>query len=494
MNVVLIVGDRHNPDFAGCYGNPITRTPYIDSIAERGARFDSAYCISPLCTPSRAASITGRYVHEIGTWDCAFPYTGAPSGWGHYFADQGVQMTTVGKLDFQPGVGHGIADERMPSHRSSLAPHSLFRTQEVPRRYHHLSRLRKAGPADPSKGESKDHRWAEEAVRWIQEDRPTDRPWVLSVNYNNLHGWVPPQELWDHYDPLVKLDDLDERYFEDHTQVHPYHRDWVNRTCGDWIQPEELRRGLVGYHGMCENMDQSAGRVIRALEEIRILEETLVIYTSDHGGSCGAHRMLDYGTMYNDSIRVFFVAAGPGIQPGAIEPTPVTHHDMYATICEAVGLDLPVHMRGVSLLPLLQGVEGAPRPGFALSEYHGDGFPSSIFSIRSGPYKLIECVGERPILFNLQQDPLEMHDLVQERGGDREVEATVRRLRNILCNICSPEAVDARVKADQLALRRELTESGRLFDEQWRRGYERNPDALIHRPEFVLEEPKTVMK
>lgn len=201
MNVVLIVGDRHNPDFAGCYGNPITRTPFIDGIAERGTRFDNAYCISPLCTPSRAASITGRYVHEIGTWDCAFPYTGVPRGWGHYFAEQGVQMTTVGKLDFQPGVDHGIADERMPSHRSSLAPHSFFRTPEIPRRYHHLNRLRRAGPADPSKGKSKDHRWAEEAVRWIQEDRPTDRPWVLSVNYNNLHGWVPPQELWDHYDP-----------------------------------------------------------------------------------------------------------------------------------------------------------------------------------------------------------------------------------------------------------------------------------------------------
>ena len=108
MNVVFILSDQHNPFFSGCYGNSITRTPAIDSIAERGVRFENAYCASPLCVPTRGAMFTGRYVHEVGTWDNALAWTGAPSGWSHHFRDSGVGLTTVGKLDFKPDVDHGI--------------------------------------------------------------------------------------------------------------------------------------------------------------------------------------------------------------------------------------------------------------------------------------------------------------------------------------------------------------------------------------------------
>jgi choline-sulfatase len=485
MNVVLIVGDRHNPEFTGCYGNPITRTPQIDSIAERGTRFENAYCHSPLCVPARAAMMSGRYVHETGTWDNAFPYTGVPRGWGHYFAEQGVHLTTTGKVDYAPGGDHGIAEERLAVHREKSDIHSLFREQEIPRRYHHLYRLRAAGPAEMTKERSLDVRVAEDAATWIAEKRPSDRPWILIANFNDIHSRDPSQELWDHYDPLVQVEDLDKRYFEDLSRLHPHHQIWSRRTCADLIQPEELRRGLVGYHGVCEAMDQKVGRVLQALERARLLEKTLVIYASDHGGSCGEHRTLDHGHVYEEAIRVVFVASGPGLRSGAVVSTPVSHVDMYATICQALGLDLPEQMRGVSLMGLLRGEQDAPRPTFTLTEYHGGGMPGGLFAIRSGPYKFVECVGERSILFNLQEDPLEMHDLVAERPGDPEVEANVRRLRRMLCEVCSPEAVDARAKADQRALRRRLTESGQILDDLYRFGYERNPERLIDRPECL---------
>jgi choline-sulfatase len=142
-------------------------------------------------------------------------------------------------------------------------------------------------------------------------------------------------------------------------------------------------------------------------------------------------------------------------------------------------------MRGVSLLDLLRGDVDAPAPPFAFCDYHGNGFPGSAFAIREGPWKYIECAGERPILFNLAEDPLEMHDLVLERPEDPVVRATTKRLRKAVCELCSPEAVDARAKADQRRLRQELRESGRLMDEMWRRGYERNPDRLTHREECL---------
>jgi choline-sulfatase len=427
--------------------------------------------------------ITGRYAHEIGTWDNAFPYTGVLRGWGRHLQAQGVHLATTGKLDFQPGVDHGVAEERMPMHRESLDIHSLFREEEILPRYMYLHRLRAAGPAPPSQGHSRDTQVAQDAARWLREGRPSDRPWVLVVNFNHMHQWTPPKDLWDHYDPLVKLEDLDERYFEDLSRLHPYQRIYTRHCCGDLMTLEEVRRGIAGYHGMCEAADREVGRVLEALDETGLREETLVVYGSDHGGSLGAHRNLDYADMYETSIRVPLIVAGPGVREGAAEATPVSTLDVFPTLCEAAGRELPAHTRGTSLWGLVQGRPDAPRPAFTLSEYHGAGFPASLFALRSGRYKFVECVGERPMLFDLEADPLEMHNLMLESPGDPGVKATAHRLRRMLCEVCSPEAVDARARSDQRRLRQDLRASGRLVEEMWRRGYERDPDRLIHRPE-----------
>ena len=120
-----------------------------------------------------------------------------------------------------------------------------------------------------------------------------------------------------------------------------------------------------------------------------------------------------------------------------------------------------------------------------LSEYHANGFPAGAFAIRSGRYKYVECVGERPMLFDLQDDPQELHDLVVHRLDDPDVQDTIRRLRSMLCGICSPEGVDVRAKGGQRALRAELLASGQLVEEMYKRGYERIPDRLITRKEIL---------
>ena len=146
MNVVYILSDRHNPEFVGCYGNPITRTPHIDRLAAQGTRFTGAYCHSPICAPTRAAMMSGRYIHEIGVWDNTFAYTGIPCGWGHFFADQGVHLTTIGKIDFQRGSDCGVADSRLAEYRENLDVTSLFREQEILPRFDALPKFRATGP------------------------------------------------------------------------------------------------------------------------------------------------------------------------------------------------------------------------------------------------------------------------------------------------------------------------------------------------------------
>ena len=182
MNIVYIMTDRHNPEFSGCYGNPITRTPHIDALSKRGTRFDRAYCPSPLCAPSRAAMMAGRYVHEISAWDNAFPYSGVPRGWGHYFAENGVKLTTIGKLDFQPGSDMGVEDIRLAKIRDSLDIHSLFEEGRVQPRYQHLYRLRDAGPASGNGEHEHDGQVTEEAVQWLMNERPqASKTWMLPI-------------------------------------------------------------------------------------------------------------------------------------------------------------------------------------------------------------------------------------------------------------------------------------------------------------------------
>ena len=280
----------------------------------------------------------------------------------------------------------------------------------------------------------------------------------------------------------MRLEDLDERYSEPVSRLHPFHQAFVRYTCSDLATPEEVRRGLVGYHGTCEMADRNVGHVLRAIETEGLWDTTLVAYGSDHGGSMGAHHNSGMGSMYEDSIRVPLVVAGPGIASGEVEPTPVSHFDLFQTFCEALELPPPEYKRGVSLLKFLRGEAGAGLPDFAISEFHGPGLPGSAFALRSGSYKYVACAGERPMLFDLAQDPLEMQDLALEP----EASHLLARLGRMLYRVCCPEAIDQRAKADQQALRARLARSGRLVEEMWKRGYERNPEHLIPRSEFVV--------
>jgi len=436
--------------------------------------------------------MSGRYIHEIGAWCNSFPYTGVPGGWGHEFADRGVLYTTVGKLDFAPDGDHGVEDERLPSHRNSRDVTTLYREETVPR-FLFISRFCETGPVETLKTYSRDIERAEEASRWIRKDRPEDRPWVLSVNFQHLHRpWLPTQDMWDYYDDRVKLEDLDERYTEDVSHLHPFQRTFATYSGGEYVTLEQVRRGVVGYHGAVEVLDRNIGMVLQALEDAGILEETLVIYSSDHAGNCGEHRALDHGGLTEESIRVPLVMAGPDIKAGSVVETPVSVLDIFPSICEALGGELPEDKLGTSLMGAARGDSDPELPEFALCQFHATGYPGSGFALRVGTWKFVECVGDRPMLFDLANDPLEMHDMMLERPEDADVRERVNELRKILYSVCSPEAVDARAKADQYALRQAMADSGLLFDELDRRGFESNVDRLVPKADTVME-PRTLV-
>jgi choline-sulfatase len=479
MNVLFILSDQHNPSFSGCYGHPLAHTPNIDSIARRGTRFESAYCVSPFCVPARAAMFTGRYAHEISIWDNTRAWNGTPSGWSHYFRDSGILLTTVGKLDFAPDADHGVGQERMAGHRASMDVCALYRDQIVPRKKIHMA-LREIRPRTPDEPPTKDMEVCDRALEWLSKDRPRDRPWVLNVNFLAPHpGWRPRQDIWTRYQGRIK--DLPPKYWQKACDLHPANQAFSIHSCGEAFSRQDVLRCHEAYLAVIEELDELVGRLLAALEGEGILDDTLVIYASDHGELMRAHAAWTKCSMYEDSIRVPLVMAGPGVPAGMVDRACVSHMDVFPTIAEAVGLPAAWDKRGVSLL-------GGGRPAFAFSEFHGNGFPDGIFAIRAGDWKLVETANQRPQLYNLRTDPDEMNDLMAGPRTDPAISAKLGELRAMLSSICSPQAVDLRAKRDQAQLRAELAASGRLVEELAKRGFERRTDKLVNVPDPARNE------
>ena len=471
MNVLFILSDQHNAAFSGCYGHALAHTPHIDSIARRGIRFESAYCVSPFCVPARAAMFTGRYAHEIGIWDNTRAWNGRPAGWSHYFRESGVKMATIGKLDFTPSADHGIEQELLSNTRGSMDVCALYRDQLVPRKALHMA-LRNIRPRTLDEPPTNGMRVRDRAVEWLRNERPDGRPWVLNVNFIEPHpGWRPRQDIWARYEGRIK--DLPAKYWQKAAELHPANRAFSVHSCGEEFTPEETFRCHEAYLAVIEELDEYVGRLLQTLQEEGVLEDTLVIYCSDHGELAHAHAAWTKCSLYEDSIHVPLVMAGPGVPAGRVDTACVSYLDMFPTISQAVGLPPAWDKRGLSLLE-------AGRPPFVFSEFHGNGFPDGIFAIRCGSWKLVETANQRPQLYNLQADPDEMHDLMATPRPEPVACGKLAELRSMLSSICCPQAVDMRAKHDQNQLKAELEASGRLVEELAKRGFERRTDKLIN--------------
>jgi choline-sulfatase len=487
LNVMFILSEHHNPAFAGHAGHPYVRTPNLDRLAEQGTRFEYTYCASPACVPSRGALWSGRHCFETGVWCNATPWDGASGGWSYYLRDRGVRVATIGKLDFQPGVDHGMSEELQPLHRKSLDIHSLYREQPIiPRYLDVLDFIRSPRRREDYSSARSDADVVDQAVAWLRNRRPQDRPWLLNVNFLKAHPvWGPPPAIWDYYDPKVKLEDLPTRYSQPLGQMHPYFRTFAEHQGAHFTQPDDIRRAHVGFCSFVDILDQQVGALIRALEQTGQMESTLIVYSTDHGAAIHAHGCWGILNLWEDTARVPLIIRHPDGARGHIDRSPTHHHDVLPTICEALGLEAPPDFRGHSLIPAASNADPSPRREFAICEIHANGWPGSSFAVSNGRTKYVECVGERPAFFDLQRDPQELHDLVVEQPNDPAVLVASDCARRHLCQLCSPRAVDVRAKQDQARLRDRLQQTGQLAKELAQRGYEPTGDRLVPRRDVL---------
>ncbi len=443
-NLVVIMDDEHNKKVLGCNGHPMVRTPNLDRLAAQGTVFDAAYSSSPICVPARAAFATGRYVHDNRCWDNAIAYDGRMPGWAHALRDAGHVVTSIGKLHYtNDEVDGGFTEQIIPMHIEAGVGdlYGLIR-DPLPRRHQSADLARSIGP-----GESSYTRYDREitarAVDWLRKDGRAShaKPWVLFTSFIAPHSpLIAPPEYFELY-PVNAVELSRKRVVH-----HPWIKAW-NDCYGfdDYFESDERRRiAVASYYGLCSFLDANVGRILGAIEETGLAATTRVVFLSDHGDNLGARALWGKSTMYEESAGIPVIARGPGIAAGARVATPVSHIDFHPTITRAVGAaSCSDGLPGRSILDI--AAEPCDPARIAFSEYHAAGSVSAAYMLRRGDRKYIHYTGFAPELFDLAQDPEEVHDL----AGEPHMAAVVAEFRHALEDICDPELTDREAKRDQ---------------------------------------------
>ena len=450
MNFLVIMSDEHNRKALGCYGHPVIQTPNLDALARRGVRFTNAYCNSPICVPSRASFATGRYPHDIESWDNTAPYIGQTSSWAHRVREAGNRAISVGKLHYRSDDDDtGFEEQRLAMHvvngLGDLRGNLLREPQP-------LRRLARSKLVDVGIGESEYNRYdwaiADEAVKFLRFDAKAQaKPWAAFVSFTAPHfPLIAPKRYIDMYPPECVI--LPKQYGLAERPRHPV-LDALRAAfdVADEFDEDTVRRAIGAYYALCTFMDEQVGRVLDALAESGQAEDTMILYTSDHGDQIGEHGLWWKYTMYEGSAGVPLLMSGPSLPKGTVVDVPVSLVDVYPTVCDAFAI--PRHaedagLRGTSLLPLARGERGEERVIFG--EYHAMGSITGCFLLRDGRYKLVYYVGYDSQLFDLEADPDELHDLASDPAYAEIKARCEQRLRSIV----DPEKEDRRARESQL--------------------------------------------
>ncbi len=416
-NFVLIMTDTQATNVIGAYGHPELDTPNIDRLAETGVKFNRAYTTCPVCTPARAGIFTGIYPHTAGAWTNNLPLGDNIITMGQRFRDSGYRTAYIGKwhLDGHDYFGTGICPDGWDDaywydgkrYLSELSEKEIWLWREG------LSSLEQLRVHNIQPGFTWAHRVSDRAIHFLQ--RHSGRPFLLVVSYDEPHHpfTCPPEYVEKFVDYAYPLGPA----AFDALETKPAHQ-------REWAASERLRveNGYVRhpmYFGCNSFVDSEIGRVIDAVHA-HAPENTCLIYTSDHGDMLGAHRLSGKGpVMYEEIAHIPLIVELPDASgAGTASDTLVSHIDLLPTMLELAGLDIPSILEGESIVPQLSGVEDPDRSvvlEFQRYEIEHDSWGGfqPVRAIVSGHYKLVINLLHTDELYNLQEDPAELTNLIE---------------------------------------------------------------------------------
>ena len=423
-NILFILSDQHNAGVLGAAGDKTVRTPSLDRLASEGVRFDQAYCQNPLCVPSRYSMLTGRHSRNIGIYtnnDILMPNsTTIP----RVLSAHGYRTCLIGKAHFNGEQFHGYQQR----------PYGDLYGQA-----HQPDPFREKGGEESGLGEFLDNSGATgiplpmtqteicvaEAAKWLQThcSLHSDQPFFLSVNFDKPHFPVRcPSQYFARYDGRLRVPEVPEGARE---RAVPFVRRAMDRF---GFEGQDGDRYLAAYYGCVEWMDDAIGRLMHVLEHLGMAEDTLVVYTSDHGDLCGEKGVWNKSLFFDSSARVPLIVRCPSlIPPRPAESSPVGLIDLFPTLCDAADVPVPESCEGLSLLPLLTGESGPPRDRvYCETSFLWEPSDAGCM-VRTGQWKYSLYLDGSQELYNMEEDPGEwnnladdptLHDLVGELRAD----------------------------------------------------------------------------
>ncbi len=431
-NFLIIMSDEHGPMWSSAYGHPFVRTPNMERLAERGATFDAAYCNAPLCVPSRLSFMTGRYVSNCGGWDNTTPLPSDVPTWPYALRNAGYDAVLCGKmhllgLDSRHGFSDQLAFE--PHGGGYLDPEADRRRGQTNRGLHPLYQWDEGVQiADPPwRGVQEagagtgpmiyaDDTIEAAALEYIRDSKRGDHPFALCVGFVAPHfPFIVPEPYYSKYYP--EYADLPDNP-PGHVEELPAAAVRLRQMFGfDGYTDDDVRRARAAYYGLITYLDDKIGRLLDALEEQGLSDNTVVIHTSDHGESLGEHGLWRKMNLYEQAARVPLQISWPGrIAGGQRFSGAVSTVDTTATILDIAGVagDSAGYLRpdGDSLLPLMSGATDDWKDE-AFVEHLAHGTDRARAMVRQGAWKLSYSHGNPPELelYDLDSDPGEFTNL-----------------------------------------------------------------------------------
>lgn len=419
-NILFLMADQMAASALSIYGNKLVKTPNLEALAKEGVVFDSAYCNSPLCAPSRYVLMTGQLPAKIGAFDNAADLPADIPTFAHYLRQQNYQTALSGKMHFcGPEQLHGFEDRLTTD--IYPADYGWFPNWDKPDTrptwYHNMNSVTQAGPCVRTNQLDFDDEVTFQAKRYLHDYArgKQERPFCLTVSLTHPHDpYAIPKQYWDLYkDEDIELPNITIPKSEQ--DPHSLRLQDVFAYDEQPITEQQIKNARRAYYGAISYVDEKIGEVLKSLKDCGLDEDTIIIFSGDHGDMLGERNLWFKMSFFEDSVRVPMLIHAPKRFSAKRVTESVSTMDLLPTFVDmatnSAVTEYMMPIQGRSLLPHLEGKGGHDE---VIAEYYGEGTIAPLFMIRRGDYKYICCDQDPDQLFNLKNDPLELNNLAQD--------------------------------------------------------------------------------
>lgn len=485
-HIVLIQTDQMSVRAMPFHGNTVVKAPIMSKLAEAGVVFDSMYCNYPLCAPSRASMLTGRFASSLGCFDNGAELAASIPTVAHHLRSLGYLTCLSGKMHFLgPDQLHGF-EERLTT---DIYPCDFSWTADWNREATgtgtgEMRVVTEAGPCKRSVQIDFDDEVTFKANRWLSAYARSGEqmPFFLTVSFTHPHDpFSMSTEFWNRY----RHEDIDmpslPRAMDPHSQR-------IRKHFGmdQGILPEHVRRARHAYYAAISYLDDKIGELMRTLEECGLAEDTIILLTSDHGEFLGERDLWFKRSFFEESVRVPFVVYAPWRwQPRRIGQA-CSLLDLLPTLVHWAGGADPKDMWGAQtpghcITALLDGQVQEEHDIF--SEVMSEATPVPAFMVRRGEYKYIYCKLDPPQLFNLAEDKLEQCNLAERA----ECRAIIQRLHEAVASQWDLKTLGSKVRESQLRRKALTAALNRGKAQPWDYAPPVNADTAYYRNRLAFD-------